>query len=240
MIWIIGGTSEAREFLTLIKDRMPYVITVATECGSQAIGDDNVIQERLDHEGMVGLIHEKSIGTVVDLSHPYAVDVSRIAKEAAMETNTRYFRYVRPKTEDKSAIHFDTLEQCRDYLSNQNGTVFFTTGSKNIGDFEPIKGQNRFVYRVLPALFSIKECNRHSVDLADIVAMRGPVSEELNIAMFREYQTDFVVMKDSGIKGGTPEKINACRQLGIKALIIGRVPESGIGSLDELLQAIGL
>ena len=52
--------------------------------------------------------------------------------------------------------------------------------------------------------------------------------------MFSEYKADYVIMKDSGAKAGTIEKIKACEKLGILAIVIGREDEEGIGSLDEI------
>jgi precorrin-6A/cobalt-precorrin-6A reductase len=53
--------------------------------------------------------------------------------------------------------------------------------------------------------------------------------------MFREDRADYVVMKNSGQKGGTSEKIAACRQLGIKPVVIERGTETGFTDLDELV-----
>ena len=72
----------------------------------------------------------------------------------------------------------------------------------------------------------------------DIIAILGPFSKEYNKIMFREYKSDYVIMKDSGEKGGTTQKIKACEELGITPIIIGRKDEEGINSLDEIEQII--
>jgi len=131
-----------------------------------------------------------------------------------------------------------SISRCREFLKGVNGCVFFTTGSKNIKDFEPVRGSNRFVYRVLPTVESIAECQKNNVKLRDIIAALGPFSEELNLAMFKEYGADYVVMKDSGKEGGTDEKIKACRRLRIKAVIIGRQNEKGAEDLDAVINLI--
>jgi precorrin-6A/cobalt-precorrin-6A reductase len=57
--------------------------------------------------------------------------------------------------------------------------------------------------------------------------------------MFKDYKADFVVMKDSGIAGGTINKINACIKLGITPIVIQRLTEEkGIEDIDELLGVI--
>ena len=56
--------------------------------------------------------------------------------------------------------------------------------------------------------------------------------------MFKEYDADYVIMKDSGIEGGTNEKIKACINLGIVPVVIGREKEEGIEDLDEIVELI--
>lgn len=242
MIWIIGGTSEASELVEKIHGLVDYIVTVATYVGMEVLEGKNVIVKRMNYEDMLQFIKSKNIKTVVDLSHPYAVEVSKNAKDSANYCNIEYIRFVRSKTilGDDKIIRVNDIIDCKNYLSSIMGNVFFTTGSKNIVDFEKIKGQNRFIYRVLPSKFSIDECVENNIDLKDIVAMLGPFSKDFNTSMFKEYNIDYVVMKDSGDKGGTIEKLIACKELGIKAIMIERhyEDEKGIKDIEKLVEMI--
>ena len=239
MIWIIAGTSEARETIERIKDLDDFIATIATEGGKEFINSEKVIVGRMSYEEMVNFSKEHNIRMIVDLTHPYAKIVSQNAKLLAKELNIKYIRYTREKADTlKNAISLENYEEAYEYLSQISGTVFFTTGSKNIGDFEKIKKDNRFIYRVLPALDSIKECLKHKVSMKDTIAVLGPFSNEYNKIMFKEYGADYVIMKDSGEKGGTMEKIKACEELGIKAIVIGREEENGINDLDIIEKII--
>ena len=166
-------------------------------------------------------------------------EVTNNAKKIAEYKNIKYLRYTRDKVIPKSkGIYLNSYEECYDYLKGITGTIFFTTGSKNIGDFEKIRGNNRFIYRILPALESIEECRKYNIKLKDIVGVLGPFSKEYNKIMFKEYNADYVVMKDSGQQGGTLEKIKACEELNIIPIVIGREDEQGINSIDLLEQKI--
>lgn len=101
-----------------------------------------------------------------------------------------------------------------------------------------LKKNNRFIYRILPSVESIKGCKKYNISMKDIVAALGPFSVELNAAMFKEYGADYVVMKDSGKEGGTKEKIIACKQLKILPLVIGRYDEEGISDIDKLIDIL--
>lgn len=235
MIWIIGGTSEARELIDNIEDIEDFIITSATESERQFINSPKLVVGRMALDKMLQFIEDKNINLIIDLSHPYAKVVSKNAKEASKTKNIKYIRYIRCKTNIPSwAVYLKDYSECISYLRTISGNVFFTTGSKNIGDFEKVRGKNRFVYRILPALESIEECKKYNIHMKDIVAILGPFSKEFNKAMFREYTADYVVMKDSGKKGGVLERIEACKELGITPVVIGRYEEEGIESLEEI------
>lgn len=235
MIWIIAGTSEGREIVARIKDLDNYITTIATDGGKEFINTDKLIVGRMSYEEMIEFSKEHKISMIVDLTHPYAKIVSENAKKLAKELDIKYVRYVRNKVDTISnSIYLNNYEEAYKYLSNISGTVFFTTGSKNAGDFEKIKGNNRFIYRVLPALDSIEECRKHNVSMKDTVAVLGPFSTKYNKVMLEEYKADYCIMKDSGDKGGTMEKIEACEELGITPIVIGREDEKGINDLDTI------
>ncbi|ABW18569.1 precorrin-6A reductase [Alkaliphilus oremlandii] len=239
MIWMIGGTSEFREVMDRIGDVDHLIGTIATDGGKEFVNSNNIVMGRMGYNEMSGFIDRYKISTIIDLSHPYAKIVSANAKKIAKDKNIEYIRYIRKKADLTSkSIYLDSYEDCYEYLSHISGTVFFTTGSKNIGDFEKVRGNNRFIYRVLPALESIEECKRYEVQLKDIVAVLGPFSKEYNKVMFQEYGIDYMVTKDSGKQGGMEEKLEACEELNIMPIIIGREDEEGITDLNEIEQII--
>lgn len=239
MIWVIGGTSEARQLINRLKGKKEFIATVATYSGAEMLQDHQPIVGRMNYSEMVQFIREKSIDTIVDMSHPYALEVTQNARAAGYETGTVYIRFVRKSSDMEDCIFVESIEKCVSYLKGVKGCVFFTTGIKNIRDFEKVRGLNRFIYRVLPSVFSIQECVDRGIGMEDIIAILGPVTEEMNYQMFKEYEADYVVMKDSGKEGGTKEKINACKRLGIIPIVISRQSEEkGIEDMEELLTAL--
>jgi len=233
MIWIIGGTTEARQLVERLKGK-DFLVTVATESGKEFIETKNLRVGRMDLKQMDSFVKEEKIRVIVDMSHPYAKIVSKNARTVAQANKIEYIRYVREMKEYEDVIELSSYEEAYAYLKSIKGTVFFTTGSKNIKDFEKVRGNNRFIYRVLPALESIEECKNNNVKLRDIIAVLGPFSEEYNRVMFKEMGADYVIMKDSGKIGGTLDKIKACHSLGIKAIVISRKKEQGLNNLSDI------
>ncbi len=240
MIWILGGTSETKLLLDKIRGQgFQYVITVATESGKAVLpSTEPVLVGRMDSRQMRQFLQEHTITTVVDLTHPYATEVTQNVRQVCREAQIRYLRYVRATSDTQGAVLVSSLQECLTFLRTISGCVFFTTGSTHIADFQHVRGHNRFVYRVLPTVSSLKVCHEQQVDMKDVVAAVGPFSTALNAAMFQEYQADYVVMKDSGIIGGTPEKLQACLQLGMIPVIIGRTRDEGIDTVDKLAKIL--
>ena len=239
MIWIIGGTSEGREIADRIKDLDNYIITAATDESREFIQDGNIRVGRMSYDEMWQFSLENNISLIVDLTHPFAKIVSDNARKLADQLGIKYVRYSRERVKKRlSSIFLNSYEEAYEYLKDVKGTVFLTTGSKNIADFEKVRGDNRFIYRILPATESLDICKKNNILMKDIVAVLGPFSVKYNMAMFEEYGADYVIMKDSGDKGGTLEKIKACESLNIPAIIIGREEEQGLNDLDQVEKII--
>ena len=239
MIWIIGGTTETRTLIKSLEGKIDFVVSVATYSGAEMLGQSNVVVKRMNLQEMLQFIADNSISTVVDMSHPYAVEVTQNAKAVCNSAGIRYIRFVRRSSEVQEAVYVASVEACTDYLQGIASNIFFTTGINNIKDFERVRGNNRFIYRILPSSFSIQACIENNIKMQDIVAILGPVSEGLNYQMFKDYNASYVVMKDSGKEGGTGEKLRACKRLGIVPIVIGRQQEeNGIEDMDRLLEMI--
>ncbi len=239
MIWIIGGTSEGREIVDRISDLDNFLVSVATDDAREFIRAKKLFVGRMDYDQMKAFALDHQVSLIVDLTHPYAKIVSKNAKELAKNLKIDYIRYIRSKTNIGNAGHiFNSYQEAYDYLKDIKGTVFFTTGSKNIKDFEKVRGENRFIYRVLPARESLDICKENNIQMRDIIAVLGPFSKDFNMAMLKEYRPDYCIMKNSGHKGGTLEKIQACQELNIIPLVIGREDEDGINNLDDIEKII--
>lgn len=235
MIWIISGTSEARELIERISDIDDFIATIATDEGRQFIHSKNLLVGRMNYEQMKLFTEKNNIGLIIDMTHPYAKIVSENAKKLAIKRDIGYIRYIRKTTKEAFVgVYLNSYEEAYEYLEKITATVFFTTGSKNIADFEKVRGSNRFIYRILPVIDSLKICNELELSMKDIVAILGPFSLDLNKSIFKEYKADYVVMKDSGLRGGTLEKLQACEDLNIRPIIIGREIEEGVDSLDKI------
>lgn len=238
MIWIIGGTTEARLAEKKLLGKKDFIITVASDAGRECLQSSNVFVGRLSELEMKEFICKNKIDTILDCSHPYAVEVSKNAKAVALATGVEYLRVKRPEINIKSGAEiFYTFDALLKRIKSLHGTFLITFGSKNISDFVKVRGKNRFIFRVLPTCDSISTLHKNGVAINDIIACLGPFSEEQNLLTIKENKIDYLVTKESGSLGGEDAKLKAAKKAGITVLLLKRQAEDG-EALDLLLERL--
>ena len=117
----------------------------------------------------------------------------------------------------------ESVEAAAEYLNNTSGNIFITTGSKELGKYVSIENfADRAYARVLPMEASLASCVSAGLQPSHIIAMQGPFTEEVNEAVMRMINANYMVTMDGGSTGGFAEKYNAAMNLGVKMVIIGR------------------
>ena len=241
-IVLFAGTTEGRTLAELLsKNRISCTVCVATEYGETVLGEMpgvTVRQGRMDEKEMEEFLSEEDTGIVVDCTHPFAALVSENIRNAAAKKDIPYLRLCRKNEERKETQgvrYFPDPASCAAYLSDTEGNILLTTGSKDLGIYCSAPNlRERLFVRVLPAKESIEICEANGITGRHILAMQGPFTEEMNLALIHQYGISHLVTKESGAAGGFPEKISACRKSNIFLSVIGRPEESGL-SYDEVL-----
>ena len=144
MIWVIGGTKDSRDFLEkFIKYDKDIIVSTATEYGAKLIENLPIktSSEKMDKEAMFKFVEDNKITKVIDISHPYAFEVSKNAMEVAEEKNIEYFRFEREKIDilPKKYKNFENIESLIEYVENLEGNILVTLGSNNVPLFRGLK-----------------------------------------------------------------------------------------------------
>ena len=87
--------------------------------------------------------------------------------------------------------------------------------------------------RVLPGEESIRLCTANGITGRQIIAMQGPFSQELNVALIKQSGIGVLVTKQSGKSGGFEEKISAAEQTGTDVIVIKRPKQEDGKNLSE-------
>lgn len=237
MIWVIAGTLDGRRLAVAIQEKTkePVLVSVVSSYGAQLAKHEGITVHtgRLTEEEMIHLIKEHQVRYLVDASHPYAAIVTVTAKAAAEKANIPFVRYERPEVELPSyaKLHHVKNEVEAARLAGHLGKrIYLTTGSKTMKIFaEAPDLQDKLVWtRVLPTSQVLQELEALHLSPKQIIAMQGPFSYDMNKNMFKDTQSEVVVMKNSGLVGGTDTKLAAAMDLGLDIIVIDR-PEPPTG-----------
>ncbi|MFV8828046.1 precorrin-6A reductase [Alkalihalobacterium sp. APHAB7] len=249
MIYIIAGTSDARELAITLRDAEHGIIaSVVTDNAAISLREANIdtVVGRLTAEEMAVFIEKRRIQMIVDASHPFAEEASKNAVEASRLSQVPYIRYEREEYQGHTGqiMNVSSYKEAALLAKDKKGTVMLTTGSKTLQIFtEHLLNVNgiRLIARMLPRKDNMEKCEELGVEQKNIVAIQGPFSKELNIALFKQYNVTLMITKESGKVGSVDEKVEAAKELNIPIVMISR-PKIDYGivcrSYEDVLEMI--
>ena len=184
-----------------------------------------------------------TVEVVIDATHPFATEISRLAIARCQQHGVPYLRYERPNARlGEGIIAVENAEEAAAEAVRMahGGVIFLTVGSKTLGTYlaEARAAGCRLVARVLPTVQVLLECESLGLNPCDIIAMQGPTSAELDAALIRHLGAAVIVSKESGDVGGVQEKIRAAELAGIPMIIVRRpviAYPCAVQTIDELL-----
>lgn len=227
-LWLIGGTSESAAIAEAIaKEQLPCTITVTTPTAKSLYPESPTLRIRVGSIDCLQLGQfciQEQIVAVVDATHPYATVISQGAITVATARQIPYLRYERPMGIEDSEFSlqldsFDTLIK-GNYLLGQR--VLLTIGYQALPLFQPWQNRATLFARLLPAVHSLEVAFSAGFTPDRIMAIRPPVSAELEKALWHHWQISLVVTKASGEAGGEEIKRSIAAQLGIPLVVIAR------------------
>lgn len=250
---IFGGTSEGRLLAEFCQQKgIPALVSVATPYGSQMLKQDEFLQVRqgrMDSREMCRWMKDNGFACVVDATHPYAREASENIRHACREAQIPYHRLVRSQDTEECQAEAEGRRRIKwvgsaeeaacfleqEFLQNPERTALITTGSKELNRFASIQQAGERLYaRVLPSAEGIQACLDAGLKGKHVIAMQGPFSYEMNLAMLRSTGASYLITKESGRAGGFQEKVEAALDAGCQPVVIGRPVEEQGKSLPEM------
>ncbi len=242
---VFAGTTEGREVSEwLAAEGVETLCSVATEYGELLVEKKphlSVHKGRLLPEEMEELFEKEGKPLVLDVTHPYAVAVSANIKAACEKAGCEYLRLIRPSLDCKNMeiTTVESVEAAVDFLKTTEGSVFVTTGSKELSKFTALPDyRNRIYARVLATPEVVNQCTEAGFTGPHLICMQGPFSRELNLAMLKSTGAVWMVTKEAGRAGGFEEKMTAAKEAGVKVVLIGRPKEQAGVSVEEGLKLL--
>jgi precorrin-6A/cobalt-precorrin-6A reductase len=227
---LLGGTSESRAVVSLLlQKKRPFILTTTTHYDSTGDGTEDGKFEhlvtRFSRESMLGFLLQRRIDQIIDATHPFAEQISKLAISLSEEGRIKYVRYERDRIEIPERFEINKVnnrEEALEVLSHTDGNIFLTTGVQSLDYFSSSLTDrlDQVFIRVLPLQTSLAECERCGIKPSHIVAMQGPFDDEMNRYLLKKFNIAVMVTKDTGLEGGLQEKIDACLYCGVRLVII--------------------
>lgn len=226
---VFSGTTEGRLFSRkLAALGAEVVVSVATALGAEEQGRTDGITihcGRLTTEEMEALLTGADL--CVDATHPYAVDATRNIRSACTQAGVEYHRLLRAESPlPAGSMAFRSAAHAAGFLASTTGNILLTTGAKELSAFSALDPERLFP-RVLPTREGIAACEAVHVPHKNIIAMQGPFSYALNLALLQQFGIRYLITKDGGAAGGFAEKARAAQDAGTQFIVIRRPAETG-------------
>jgi len=229
-IWLVGGTAESAQLANVIAQaNLPCTVSVTTAAAKSLYPEApelQVLVGKFNLEQLEQFLQAENIVAVLDASHPYAVEISKLAIAAGERLQIPYLRFERPELEIDVPPHgpvttldsFDTL-LAKAYLQ---GRVLLTIGYKPLSLFTAWQNEATLFARILPSQAALEAALAAKFSAERLFAMRPPVPQEIERALWQHWQISTVVTKASGQPGGEDSKRAIAAELGVKLIVIQR------------------
>lgn len=230
-VLVIAGTTESRQVIEKLLGENPQkkiLASVATELGKEMLLEYGIDVHvgRLDYEGFLALLEENPCGKIIDASHPFAKIVSETVKAAADTAGILYERYERTNLQYdyEGMVRVKDVQEAISLLNESKGNIFLTTGVNTAAAYmDGVRnGAERLFIRVLDNESSLEGCAKAGYPESHVFGKMPPFTVEDNVKLIKETGAEVLVSKDSGKTGGVDVKVEACRQTGIKMILINR------------------
>ncbi len=236
-IFVFSGTTEGKQICRfLAAHQVQTEVFVATDYGEavmEPLSGVTIHTGRLTIPEMADHLEQGCL--VIDATHPYASVVTQNIRAACAQTGAEYLRLLRPPQAADSVVTVPDTQAAVRWLTEHSGKVLLTTGSKELDFYTAIpQYQERLFPRVLPTADVLAKCTALGFSGASILAMQGPFSHEMNVALLKKTGAQILVTKDTGKSGGFAEKLSAAKEVGATVLMIARPLDEEGRDLEEM------
>ena len=247
-VFLFTGTAEGRRLTRRLgAAEIVTTVSVASEYGTVVPEDPSpgssvtILYGTMTREEMTEAIRKAAPKIVVDATHPYALRASEKIRAASEAAGIPCLRLKRKSKDapDKKVFLFDNLPEVISALQRTTGNILVTTGIDTLRLFADAEGLKDRVYvRIQPDRNELERCEAMGFSGRQIIAMRGPFSQELNRATIHDYEIRHLITWQSDSSGGFTEKMFAARETETAVYVIGEQGKEGI-PYAELLDRLG-
>ena len=219
MILVFGGTTEGRKAVEVLEEGgSPYFYSTKTGEQDITLHHGQRIDGALDAEAMTAFCREHHIRLIVDAAHPFASQLHRTiaqVSEALVIPAIRYERIYPPR--DPSITWIDDYSE----IPHDSHRLLATTGVQSIAKLKPLEAEGiKVYYRILNRESSIALALKQGASKEQLCYYEDP--KDIPV------EADAILLKESGLSGGFPEKVEAAKARGMRIIALKRPQTSAI------------
>ena len=235
MLLLLAGTGEAREIAELLAaENIPALASLA---GATRDPNGLAIQGRSGGfgggEAFEAFLLENGITAILDVTHPFANQITNRTASIAARIGLEYLQLLRPPWIPGPGDNWISIEKEQDAATHipDGSTVFLATGRKTLADFENLSSCRVICRRIDPPQHPFPFAN------GEYLLGRPPFCVADEIELFARIGVDWLVVKNAGgIASAT--KLTAARKLGIPVVMIERPEQTASKSVETVEQAM--
>ena len=235
---VIAGTSEATDLIRMLPESWNITAFAATAYGKTILeGLPCTVQVgRLDAEGVRQALADAD--AVADASHPFAAEVTRTVRTVCRDLKLPYFRLGRPPVQYAydQILRVQSKEEAAAHLRKTAGNILLTTGGNTLAFYE--QAVPDFAVRGYARILDTPDSRQMTAgSQAHLIFAVPPFSAQQTLELLQKYQIAVLVSKDSGMRGGVAEKVQAAKVMGIPVILIAPPAEATM-TLPEMQKAL--
>ena len=203
MILVFGGTTEGRKAVEVLEEA-GKLFYYSTKTGEQDITlhHGKRIDGALRLEQMQTFCQGHDIRLIVDAAHPFASQLHQTIGQLDIPV-IRYERIYPPR--DTSITWIDDYSQ----VPTDIRSLLATTGVQSISRLKWLEAKGiKVIYRILNRESSIR-----------LAHQQGATDDQLCFYP-QMAEAEAILMKESGLSGGFPEKVQAAKQKGMRIIAV--------------------
>jgi precorrin-6A/cobalt-precorrin-6A reductase len=233
-ILLLGGTSEALRLARRLSPDATYSLA-----GLGRVPDDLPCQVRVGGfggaEGLAQFIRERGIELLLDLTHPYAAQISANAARAAELSGVTCWALRRPGWQAAAGDDWREVDDWSELVAALEDfrRPLFTLGREPLEHLHEIPLHQHWTVRCLQS--------QPALPRAEIIGARGPFELNEERALFARLGTDVLISKNSG-SASTEPKLQVARELGVPVVLLRRpelpAVEREFAQFEDLWEAL--
>ena len=234
---ILGGTAEATALAHALAPRLDIAATLSL-AGRTSAPMAQPLPTRVGGfggvDGLVTYLRAEAVDVLVDVTHPFAAQISRRAREAAALAGRQLITLSRPGWAPQPGDcwrEVADMQAAAAALGASPRRVFLTVGRLQLAAFTEAPWHHYLVRTIDPV-------EDHGFPDVAFVTARGPFDIADEARLMRDHRIDILVTKNSG-GAATAGKLEAARHLGLPVVMVRRPDggDTGIG-VRETIAAI--